>query len=118
MAAMLSCGVAACVGFAEPPSAILAGTVKDEKALYTAEAAYYGSAQLIKLSLDSGLVKPGTPTAIKIADYDQAAYTALVSARNAYQLGNATGYKTSVESVLNLTGNVQALLRPLNSKQQ
>jgi len=69
--------------------ALLASTLTDEKALYACEAAMYGADAAAGAAVDAGLLKPGSPEALKVADGLDEAHKALEAARSAYKVGDA-----------------------------
>lgn len=87
-------------------------TTADEKALYTAEAAYYGIGRLIETAVDAGKLKGAN--AAKVMDLNRRAYDALKAARLGQQYANSTTLKLNASKVLELIGEIQLVL---NQKQ-
>lgn len=95
---------AACSGCTTPAwlsndRGALENTVIDEKALYAAEAALFGANTAAEAAADNGLLKPGSPDAVKVADYLDAAKKALNVARIAYRAGDAKTYVGKLAAV-------------------
>jgi hypothetical protein len=94
----------------------LAGqTVIDEKALYAAEAAMLGADTAAAVAVRQGLLKPGSPQSVQIADYLALAKTGLNAARAAYRVGDATSFNSRLASVQELVGKAWAII-PAASK--
>jgi len=72
---------------ATPPSAVLASTTVDEQALVYAGAAKLGADATALEAVRQGLIEPGSPQAIKIADTLQGAQNALDLAWAAQRVG-------------------------------
>lgn len=103
MLALASCGP---LNVGTGPAPIAESTILDEKAALGVELAYKTARTLAELAVDVGLVKPGTPTARRVADADNRAYAAVQAARAAYRAGNATSYGAAVGQAL---GAIEAL---------
>jgi hypothetical protein len=86
----------------------LSVTLKDEKALYAAEAAFAGVSYGLNAAVDAGILK-GARAAQAKTYYDNA-YSALKIARQAHIAGNATQLQAQVAAVLDLVGDLQAML--------
>lgn len=71
---------------------IAGATLLDEKVLYAAEATLYGADTAADAAIDAGLLDPGSPQAITIADGLATAHGALTAARAAYRVGDATTF--------------------------
>lgn len=99
-------GVACATIPAAPPD--LTQTTADEKALFVAEAAYFGTASAAEAAVDNGLLKGDA--AAKVNEYQKRAYDALLAARAAYLLGDATTYQQKLAAVQVLAGQAWALI--------
>lgn len=109
-AALAVLGLGACntTQFPYPiPSA--ESTVIDEKALYVAEAAYFGMGKLAEAAVDSGTLKGDR--ARQVLEIEQKAYQALVTARAAQATANSASYAEQTARVLDLIAQAQALIR-------
>jgi hypothetical protein len=104
----LAAPLAACGGLtADPP---LAETLADERALFAAEAAYFGAASAAEAAVDAGVLS-GEPAGLA-ADYLDRGYAALQVARRAHAAGNATEAATAAREALLAIGAAQAIIRP------
>lgn len=92
--ALASAGVSGCAALGG--SGGLTATLADEKALYALEAANFGVNSAAETAVDTGLVKGGSPQAVRIADTLLRARTAVLAARAAYAAGNATDTATAI----------------------
>lgn len=84
---------------ASPNESVLGDTLVDDKALYAAEAAFYGANTAAEAAVDSGLLVKGSPTALQVKSGLQTAHTALPAARAAYKAGDAKTYGDKVAAV-------------------
>jgi hypothetical protein len=89
---------------------VLSATTVDEKALYAAEAAFYGANTAAEAAVDNGLLKAGSPDAVKVADWLQQAHQALLVARAAYAAGDAGSFTAKIAAVQNLVAQAWALI--------
>jgi hypothetical protein len=89
---------------------VLTETLNDEKALYAVEAAFYGANSAAEAAVDTGLLKPGSPDAVKVADYLAQGHTALLAARAAYRAGDAKTYTQKLASVQAFVASAWALI--------
>lgn len=89
-----------------------AQTLIDDKALYSAEAAYFGAATLAGQAVDSGLLVAGSPRAVQVADALDKAHSALLVARTAYAAGNVVGGQRAAAEALGAISDVQRILKP------
>lgn len=89
-----------------------AETLVDDKALYSAEAAYFGALTLADTAVDSGLLVAGSPRAVQVADGLQKAYDALLAARAAYDAGNVVLGQAKAAMALAEVAGVQRLIKP------
>lgn len=110
-----SLSAAACSGCTTPTwlsndRGALESTVIDEKALYAAEAALFGANTAAEAAVDNGLLKPGSPDAVKVADYLDTAKKALNVARQAYRAGDAKTYAGKLAAVQSTIGQAWALI--------
>lgn len=87
-------------------------TLADEKALYAAEAAFYGANKLAELAVESKVLLPGSGKAILVADKLATAKQYLDKAREAHRLAN-TDYLTLATNALNVIAEVQEILQPV-----
>ena len=97
---------------ASPPAegGALAITTADEKALYAAEAAYFGVAKAAEVAVDAGLLR-GVPAA-QVASLLERGYASLGVARSAYRAGNARSVRSAISEALDAFGSAQRILRP------
>lgn len=97
---------------ADPPasSGVLSITTADEKALYAAEAAYFGVAKAAEVAVDAGLLR-GAPAA-QVASLLERGYASLGVARSAYRAGNARSVRSAISEALDAFGSAQRILRP------
>lgn len=98
VAALAAAGCSGCSAL-NPNRAVLAETVIDEKALFAAEAAFFGAASAAEAAVDVELLQPGDASAVKIADALDKAHDALVAARAAYAVGDAQGYGEKIAAL-------------------
>lgn len=108
--ALVAAPLAACSSIAPVPS--LEQTTLDEKAIYSAEATYRAAATAASAAVDSGLLVPGTPRAVQVADALQTAYDALRTARAAYAAGNGLALQTALSAANAALASAQRTLRP------
>lgn len=83
-------------------------SLKDEKALYVAEAAYHGVATAALAAKDSGLLEG--ERSVQVADALQRAYDALLIARAAYAAGNLIGGQNAASEVFSAVSQAQSLI--------
>lgn len=95
-------------GFNPVGGGMLSVTIKDEKALYTAEAAFAGVSYGLQAAVNSGYLKGEAAGQAKV--YYDRAYQALLLARKAHAAGNADSLGVQVASVLDLVSDLQAML--------
>lgn len=88
----------------------LSETKLDERALWTAEAAFFGANAAAEAAVDGGLIKGGSPEAIKIADGLAAAHGMLDAARKAYALGDAATFGSKVSAAQSLVSSIWATI--------
>lgn len=86
-----------------------------EKGLLYAESAKLGADATAAAAVDSGLLKPGSPDAIRIADALQAAQNALVLARAAQNVGRLDTVQAQVSLATTLIGSALVLIPQKNS---
>lgn len=89
-------------------SAAAQATTVDEKAVISAEAAFQTTSILINVAIDSGQLKGAK--AKQVGVYYDAAHKALVAARGAYKLGNATAMTSQIELAQTLVGQMADFL--------
>jgi hypothetical protein len=106
---LLGAGCSGCSTLASDKG-VLSATTVDEKALYAAEAAFYGANTAAEAAVDNGLLKPGSPDAVKVADWLQEAHAALLVARAAYAAGDAGSFTAKISAVQNLIAQAWALI--------
>lgn len=106
----LMAGIVSLPGCAMVPNP-LQQTVNDERALYAAEAAYNGVLLSVNSLIDQGVIIPGSPEALRLADRLDGAKTVLNLSRQAYAAGNATnGYSLALQA-LALAADIQKALK-------
>lgn len=113
LTALLSSGCSGCSVLQKITSndhAVLGQTLVDEKALYAAEAAMYGADTAAGAAVDSGLLKPGSPDAIKVANWLEEAHKALLVARTAYHAGDAKTTLDRLSAAQAFIGQAWALI--------
>ncbi len=87
------------VGCATVPNPLQA-TANDERALYAAEAAYFGALTAINVAIDNGHIEPGSDEALRALDSIERAHGFLVLTRQAYEAGNASdGYSMALQTL-------------------
>ncbi|HEY3694194.1 hypothetical protein [Phenylobacterium sp.] len=109
--ALLSAGCSGCQSpvFSDSQG-VLSGTLADDKAMYVAEAAFNGANQSAIVAVDTGLLKPGSPLAVQIADDLKIAHEALIAGRTAYVAGDAKTYSAKISAAQNLLSTVWQLI--------
>ena len=114
LVAVIGAGCSGCssldIGGVRNDRGVFEGQVVDEKALYAAEAAFFGANTAAEAAVDNGLLKGGSPQALQVADYLAKAHDALKAARAAYQVGEARSYADKLASVQTFVGAAWALL--------
>lgn len=111
LSAVLLCApIAACETF---PSSTVSESLKDEKALYAAEAAYYGATVSAEAAFDAGVLHGRQ--AVAVADGLQVAYDALLVARQAQAAGNASSAEEASARALAAVAGVYALIQQVKS---
>lgn len=96
--ALMTAGCSGCAVL-NPTQGVLSATLTDEKALYAAEAAFYGANAAAEAAVDSKLLVKGSPEAVKVADGLAMAHDALGAARAAYKAGDARTYSDKLAAV-------------------
>lgn len=81
-------------GIPPAPAAVADQTRLDEQAALSIELAYQAAARLISVAVDAGLVRGDRAT--QIAAIDRRAYRAVLTARAAYDAGNAASYASAL----------------------
>jgi hypothetical protein len=94
----------------DPNRGVLSASLTDEKALITAEAAFFGANAAAEAAVDNGLVEGGSPLAVEIANTLFRANGALIAARNAYAVGDASGYANQLAAAHNLLSSAWTLI--------
>lgn len=107
-ALFLAAPMAACTTV--PTGGVFEQTLVDEKALYAAEAAYFGAATAAEAGADAGVLRG--ETAALVAGYLQTAYDALLVARQAQAAGNTADAHVAAAKVLGAVSAAQKLLNP------
>lgn len=105
--AVIVAGCSGCTVSARDPTN-LTQTVLDEKALYAAEAAYFGAATAAEVAVDNGYLTG--PRAEQVNKAQSAAYTALLAARAAHRAGNAATYQAKIAAAQDFIGQAWALI--------
>lgn len=98
-------------------------TVIDERAMIVAESAVFGANAAASAAVDAGLLVPGSPKAVQIADYLSTAKSTLDVARAAYRAGDAdrfsariTETQKTIQAAWKLIPEVQALTTPTHAE--
>ena len=94
-----------------PVPAVAAQTILDEKALVGVEAAALLANNAASIAVDTGVLRPGSPQAIQVADLLVKVREAVLLARQAHTAGNSTLAAERMAAALGLIGQVQALLK-------
>ncbi len=95
------------IGCATVTDSPLELTATDERFLYGVEAAYNAVLNSVNAAIDAGLVTPGSPEALGLANRLDTARETILVARRAYAAGNASsGYSLALQA-LALIGEVQ-----------
>lgn len=92
-------------GPAQPP---LASTLADERSLAALELAFQAAATTAIGAVDSGLVQPGSPQAIALADKVARAHALVVQARAAQAAGQTQQVAALVAQALVIIGEIKA----------
>lgn len=87
-------GLSALTQLPPAPAAAANRTVLDEQAAISVELAYQAAARAVSLAVDLGLIRG--EAAARVAELDRRAYRAVLTARAAYDAGNATSYGAAV----------------------
>lgn len=108
----LSLMTAGCSGCAilNPTQGALTATLNDEKALYAAEAAFYGANAAAEAAVDNKLLVQGSPTAVQVADGLAQAHDALNAARAAHKAGDARTYSDKLGAVQEFVASAWKLI--------
>lgn len=113
-AAMLSLltapALTACASLPSFETSPLESTLVDDKALYAAEAAYFGAATAADVAVDSGVLTG--ERAGQVAALLERGYTSLGVARSAYRAGNARSAQTAAAEALAAIAGAQRILKP------
>lgn len=96
--ALMTAGCSGCAVL-NPNQGVLSATLTDEKALYAAEAAFYGANAAAEAAVDNKLLTPGSVLAVQVADGLAKANDALKAARAAYRAGDAKTYSDKLAAV-------------------
>ena len=94
-----------------PVPAVAAQTILDEKALVGVEAAALLANNAASIAVDTGVLRPGSPQAIQVADLLVKVREAVLLARQAHTAGNSTLAAERMAAALGLIGQVQSLIR-------
>jgi hypothetical protein len=106
-------GLAACggpSGCASIDRPVAGQTVVDEKTLYGLTAGYFGIEAAAEAAADSGLLKPGSEEALRVANGLVKARQAVIVARSAYRAGDAAGSAEKLAAAQSLIGEVWTLI--------
>lgn len=94
--AAASLSLPACSGVLEPPASVADKTKLDEQAAIGVNLAYKAFRLSVETGVAAGFIKPGSELALKIADADNRAYSAVVAVDAAYRAGNSADYTSAV----------------------
>lgn len=103
-------GLSGCGTVLDPNAGVLTFTLADEKALYAAEAAFYGANAAAEAAVDNRVIVAGSPRAVQIADALAQGRGALLAARAAHKAGDAKGYGEKLAAVQGFVAAAWALL--------
>lgn len=97
----------ACAPVGEP-AVSTRGTAIDEKALFAVEAAYNVTGTAYLAAVDAGVLTGARKDEVKIKL--QLAYSALLAARRAYEIGDARTFAEQAAAVVSATDQAKALI--------
>lgn len=92
------------------PSAPIAIPLKVKEAYRTALQASIGIETSVNLAIDAGLLKPGTPEAIKVADILHTIKGVVDAIHTAYRAGNTSDLATRIAELTSLVTQVSVLI--------
>ena len=107
----LSLGLAACSTNPLASPAPLASTTIDEKGLIIALQTFDTLLTAVDKLVAAGVITPGSPTAVKIADAINTAKIALQAASAAQQAGNASSYISAISEAQAAIANINLLIK-------
>lgn len=108
----LSIALAGCSTLSTPvPAPPLAATTVDEKTFIIALQTFDTTLTAIDRLVAAGVIKPGSPTAIKIADAIQRAKTAFQLASAAQKVGNAANYLDALAQAQLAMSQINSLVK-------
>lgn len=89
----------------------LAQTAIDEKGLIIALQTFDTVLSAVDRLIAAGVIKPGTPRAIQIADAIQTAKRAYQAASAAQRVGNSAAYSTAIANASAAIGHINLLIK-------
>lgn len=101
-------------GIASAPAPLERTTI-DEKAVTLAAQSVDAVALSVTALVKAGVIKPGTPTAIKIASALDTARDAVNTAEKARQAGSATNYLTAIARANAAVSEIKAIIAKLGA---
>lgn len=110
--ALSLCGCAGLSALSQlPPAPVTAAnqTVIDEQAAISVELAYQAAARAVSLAVDLGVLRG--EAASRVAELDRRAYRAVLTARAAYDAGNATSYGAALATA---RAEITAMIAAIN----
>jgi hypothetical protein len=94
----------------QAPPATLTRTTIDDAAIRTAFRSFEKTLTIIEAFMDSGLLSPGSPTALRLRAAVLSTQSALNAASAAQRAGSSTSYKAGLEQARIAITNVQLAL--------
>lgn len=85
-----------CASFLASPASVANQTKLDEQAAIGVNLAYKSFRLAVETAVEANIVVPGSPLALKIADLDNRAFSAVQAVDAAYKAGNSNDYATAV----------------------
>ena len=98
------------VGNTLPGVGVVCGAITDTQRFDTALRAYDVAIDAVNLLIDVKLIKPGTPTALTIADANDKVLAAFAAAENARLACNATSYLEALQKANAAIADIRAAL--------
>lgn len=105
--ALTSCSTVSALGSPAP----LAQTTVDEKTLVVALQTFDTTLTAIDQLVAAGVIKPGSPQALAIANYIDTAKKAYQAAAAAQRVGNASSYAAALLQVQNAIAQINSLVK-------
>lgn len=90
----------------------LAATAIDERALVLGLQSFDATLDAIDLLVEAKIIKPGSPTAVRLADAIDTTRLAFQAAGNAQRAGNTTSYSEALVLATAALADVRTALRP------